>query len=292
MNWLLEPFQHAFMQRALLACALIGFTNGFLGAIVVLRRLALMADSLSHALLPGLAVGIIVCGLSPIGLFLGALVAAGLVAIGAELVAQSSRVKIETALAVLYTVAFSAGIILLSFAPVRIDLHDYLFGNILGVSDADLWVTYGISFCTITIIAALQRPLIVMLFDPVVAATQGLPVTALNYLMLSLLVLVMISSLQAVGVILALGLLVAPAATMYLLSDSASALFWGGGFIGLLGSCAGLLISYWTDLPSGACIVLVLGFIFCAAYLGSPRYGLLRRWFRKPHFHEDLPHAH
>jgi len=286
MNWLLEPFHHAFMQRALLACALIGFTNGFIGAIVVLRRLALMADSLSHALLPGLAVGVIVCGLSPVGLFLGALVAAGLVALGAELVSQSSRVKVETALAVLYTVAFSAGIILLSFAPVHIDLHEYLFGNILGVSDADLWITYGISFLTITAIAALQRPLIVMLFDPIVAETQGLPVTLLNYLMISLLVLVMISSLQAVGVILALGLLVAPAATMYLLCDSAAGLFWGGGFIGMGGSCLGLLISYWTNLPSGACIVMVLGLIFCTAYVGSPRYGLIRKWLRRPHFHE------
>ncbi len=287
MHWLLDPLKQDFMRRAFLACALIGFTNGFLSAFVVLRRLALMADSLSHALLPGLAVGVILFGLSPLSLFCGALIAALLVGIGAEVVSRSSRVKEETALAVLYTVAFSAGIVLLSFSPVRIDLHHYLFGNILGVSNSDLWVTYGISFLTITALVALQRPLFLMLFDQSVAATQGVKVGLLNYLLITLLVLAMISSLQAVGVILALGLLVAPAATVYLLSDSCALLFWGGGFIGMFGACAGLLISYWLNLPSGACIVLFLGSLFTLAYIFSPKYGLIRHFLKKSHLHKE-----
>jgi ABC-type Mn2+/Zn2+ transport system permease subunit len=287
MNWLLEPFHHEFMQRAFLACALIGFTNGFLSAFIVLRRLALMADALSHALLPGLAVGVMLFGLAPLSLFSGALVAALLVGLGAELISRSSRVKEETALAVLYTVAFSAGIVLLSFAPVRVDLHEYLFGNILGVSNADLWTTYGISFVTILTLVVLQRPLFLMLFDPSVAATQGVRVSLLNYVLITLLVLSMISSLQAVGVILALGLLVAPAATVYLLSDSCAALFWGGGVVGAFGSCAGLMISYWLNLPAGACIVLLLGLMFFAAFILSPRYGVLRRFFNRGHLHKE-----
>jgi ABC-type Mn2+/Zn2+ transport system permease subunit len=287
MNWLLEPLHHEFMQRAFLACALIGFTNGFLSAFIVLRRLALMADSLSHALLPGLAVGVILFGLAPLSLFIGALTAALMVGLGAEVVSRSSRVKEETALAILYTVAFSAGIVLLSFAPVHIEINHYLFGNILGVSNADLWMTYGISFVTISTLVILQRPLFLMLFDQSVAATQGVNVTALNYLLITLLVLAMISSLQAVGVILALGLLVAPAATVYLLSDSCAALFWGGGFIGLFGSCGGLLLSYWLNLPAGACIVLFLGLLFCLAYVFSPRYGLIRRFIKRGHFHKE-----
>ena len=287
MNWLLEPLHHEFMQRAFLACALIGFTNGFLSAFIVLRRLALMADALSHALLPGLAVGVMLFGLAPLSLFSGALVAALLVGLGAELISRSSRVKEETALAVLYTVAFSAGIVLLSFAPVRVDLHEYLFGNILGVSNADLWSTYGISFVTITTLVVLQRPLFLMLFDPAVAATQGVKVSLLNYVLITLLVLSMISSLQAVGVILALGLLVAPAATVYLFSDSCATLFWGGGFVGAFGSCAGLLLSYWLNLPAGACIVLLLGLMFFAAFIFSPRYGVLRRLFNRGHLHKE-----
>jgi len=287
MTWLTEPFRHEFMQRALFGCVLIGFTNGCLSAFIVLRRLALMADALSHSLLPGLAIGIILFGLTPSSLFFGALVAALLVALGAELISRSSRVKEDTSLGILYTVAFSLGIVLLSFAKVRIELNHYLFGNILGLANADLWIIFGISSTILPLLVILQRPLLLTLFDSTVAASQGVRVGALSYLLLSMLVLSMISSLQAVGVVLALGLLTAPAATVYLFSDSFPALFWGGGILGMAGSSLGLFISYWLNLPSGACIVLVLGFAFCAAYLFSPRYGVLTKYFRRRHFHEQ-----
>ncbi|MHA3774219.1 metal ABC transporter permease [Verrucomicrobiota bacterium sgz303538] len=296
MDWLLEPFHNVFMQRSLLACALIGFTNGFLGAFVVLRRLALMADSLSHSLLPGLAVGVILFGLAPSGLFVGALFAALFVALGAQLIARGSRIKEDTALGILYTVAFSAGVVLLAKVPVRVSLLHYLFGNILGVSNQDLWVTYGISLVVIPLLVALQRPLLVTLFDPNVARSQGIRVTALNMILMLALVLTMVASLQAIGVILLLGLLIAPAATIYLLCDSYPMMLWGGGLLGMFGSCFGLLISYWLNLPSGACIVLVLGLIFCLVYLLSPRYGLLSKMLRRRHFHEESlsrwPHEH
>lgn len=296
MDWLFEPFTNVFMQRSLVACAIIGFTNGFLGAFVVLRRLALMADSLSHSLLPGLAVGLMLFGLAPGGLFAGALFAALLVALGAQLLARGSRIKEDTALGILYTVAFSLGVILLSFVKVRISLMHYLFGNILGVSNSDLWTTYGISLVVIPLLIALQRPLLLTLFDPSVAASQGVRVNTLNIILMVCLVLTLIASLQAIGVILLLGLLIAPAATVYLLSDSYSVLLWGGGVLGMLGSCFGLLLSYWLNLPSGACIVLVLGLAFCLAYLFSPRYGLLPKLLRRRHFHTESlarwPHDH
>ena len=289
MNWLLEPFQHEFMQRALIGGALIGFTNGFLGAFVVLRRLALMADSLSHSLLPGLVVGVMVVGLAPQGLFLGALIAALFVALGAQLIARSSRLKEDTALGILYTVTFSIGLVLLSFVKVRVSLMHYLFGNILGLANSDLWICYAIALLTVPLLALLQRPFLLTLFEPNVARSQGVRVGALNLLLIVLLVLTMISSLQAVGVILLLGLLLAPAATVYVLCDSFPAMLWGGGLIGMFGSVAGLLLSYRiTNLPSGAAIVLVLGAIFFAAYLFSPRYGVLTRLFKRHrHFHEE-----
>jgi ABC-type Mn2+/Zn2+ transport system permease subunit len=106
-------------------------------------------------------------------------------------------------------------------------------------------------------------------------------------MLMGLLVLSMISSLQAVGVVLALGMLIAPAATIYLCSDSFAAMFWGGGIVGMLGSCAGLFVSYWLNFPSGACIVLVLGAIFFAAYLFSPKYGILSKFLRRRHLHEE-----
>lgn len=287
MDWLFEPFHHEFMRRVFVGGALIGFTNGFLGAFIVLRRMALMADSLSHSLLPGMAVALIFFGLAPAGMFFGALMAALFVALGAQLLARSSRLKEDTAMGILYTVAFSLGIVLISFVKVRVSLLHYLFGNILGLSNADLWIIWGISLVVVPLLAALQRPLLVTLFDPTVALSQGIRVNALNLLLMLCLVLTMIASLQAVGVILLLGLLIAPAATVYLLCDSYPAMLWGGGVLGMFGSCAGLLISYRFDLPSGACIVLVLGVIFFLAYLFSPRYGLLRRWMRARHFHEE-----
>lgn len=287
MNWLFEPFQHEFMRRVFVGGALIGFTNGFLGAFVVLRRLALMADSLSHSLLPGLALGVMLFGLAPVGLFFGALVAALIVALGAQLLARSSRLKEDTALGLLYTVAFSAGVVMISFVKVRVSLLHYLFGNILGLSNTDLWLVYGISLVIIPLFVALQRPLLLTLFDPTMAMSQGVRVNWLNFLLMAALVLTMIASLQAIGVIMLLGLLIAPAATVYLLCDSYPAMLWGGGVIGMFGSCAGLLLSYRFDLPSGACIVLVLGVIFFAAYLFSPRYGLIRRLRPARHFHEE-----
>ncbi|MEI6350002.1 MAG: metal ABC transporter permease [Verrucomicrobiota bacterium] len=275
------------MQRALLGCVLIGFTNGCLSSFIVLRRLALMADALSHSLLPGLAVGVILFGLAPAGLFFGALLAALFVAVGAELISRSSRIKEDTSLGILYSVAFSLGLVLLTFAKVRVELHHYLFGNILGLANTDLWILYGISLAIVPLLVALQRPFLLMLFEPTTARTLGVPVAALNYVLIFMLVLSMISSLQAVGVILALGLLTAPAATVYLFSDSFVALFWGGGFLGMFGSCLGLFLSYWLNLPSGASIVLVLGAFFCLAYLFSPKYGIAFRLLHRRHFHEE-----
>ncbi|HEY8902017.1 MAG TPA: metal ABC transporter permease [Chthoniobacterales bacterium] len=286
-DWLLDPFRHEFMQRAFFGCALIGFTNGCLSTFIVLRRLALMADAMAHSLLPGLAVAILIFGLAPVGLFFGAMIAALFVAIGTQLISRSSRIKEDTSLGLLFACAFSLGLVLLSLSPVRVELHHYLFGNILGLADSDLWVIYAIGFVVLPVLVALERPLFLTIFEPSIAASQGIPVTALNYLLMGALVLSMIASLQAVGVVLALGMLVAPAATIYLFSDSFSALFWGGGLLGMFGSCLGLAVSYWLNLPSGACIVLVLGAIFLAALLFSPKYGVLSRFFRRRHLHEQ-----
>ena len=286
-SWLLEPFRHEFMQRALFGCALIGFTNGALSAYIVLRRLALMADAVAHSLLPGVAVALILFGLAPSTLFCGALFAALLVAAGTQAISRSSRIKEDTSLGLLFACSFSLGLVLLSFSPSQVNVSHYLFGNILGLADADLWIIYSISLVVLPILVACQRPLLLMMFEPAVAASQGVRTGILNYLLIGLLVLVMISSLQAVGVVLALGMLIAPAATMYLFSDSFAAMFWGGALIGALGSCVGLFASYWLNLPSGACIVLVLGLIFLCAYLFSPKYGVVWKLRRRRHLHEQ-----
>jgi manganese transport system permease protein len=287
MSWITEPFQHEFMRRALLACVLIGFTNGFLGAYVVLRRLALVADALSHSMLPGLALAAILIGLNTGGLLLGGLFAATFVALGGHLIASSSRMKDETAVAALYILAFGLGIALIKHARVQVSLEHFLFGNILGIADSDLWTSYAISTVTLLTLVALQRPLLLALFEASVARTQGVKVGPLLALLVVLIVLAMISSLQAVGVLLSLGLLVFPAATIYLLCDSYAAMSWGGAVLGMAGGVIGLLISFWANIPSGPAIVMMLGAFFVLAYLFGPKYGMISRWIRHSHFHEE-----
>lgn len=287
MNWLLEPFELANMQRALVAAVLIGFGNGFTSAYIVLRKSALKMGSLSHSILPGIALAVLLFGLTPLNAFTGALFGALLVGLGSIAVSNSSRLHSDTALAVLFTAAFAAGIVLLHYMDNTAELQHWLFGEILGMSDADLFIVFIITVAAVLFLALFQRPIIVTLFEPHVAASLGIPVRLLSYSLFALAILVLVSSLQAVGCILALGMLVSPAATVSMFSDSPQSLFWGGGLVGALGSAAALVAAYWLDLPAGATIVLTLGLLFALAYLLSPKYGLLRFLLRPHHAHGE-----
>ena len=276
-DWILEPFQQSFNQRAVLAALLIGFTNGYASAFVVLKKSALKVGSLSHALLPGIAVAILLVGLHDWSAFVGALFAALLIGLGSLAVSRGSRLDHDSALAILYTAAFSGGIILLRRLGVTQEMDEWLFGNIMGLRDSDLWTNFWISFGALGILTALHRPLLMTLFDAEVAATLGVPVRLLNYLLLAVLIIVLISSLQAVGCMLALGLLVTPAATIYLLTDSTNALFWGGALLGGAAATAAVVIGWHLNLEQGPTIVLVLGAVFLLAFLFGPKYGLIAR---------------
>ncbi len=276
-EWLREALEFQPNQRALVAALLIGSTNGYASAFVVLRKSALKIGSLSHALLPGIAVAILVGGLNDGSTFMGGLFAALLIGLGSLAVSRGTRLDQDSALAILYTAAFSGGIILLRRLGVTQEMDAWLFGNIMGLRDSDLWTNWWISFIALGMMTALHRPLLMTLFDPDVAATLGVPVRALNYLLLAVLIVVLISSLQAVGCMLALGLLVTPAATIYLLTDSTNALFWGGALLGGVGSVAAVLIGWGMNIEQGPAIVLLLGAVFLLAFLFGPRYGLLRR---------------
>jgi len=151
------------------------------------------------------------------------------------------------------------------------------------MSDADLWIVFGISATALLFLTLFQRPIIVTLFEPEVAASLGIPVRMISYVMFTLVILVLVSSLQAVGCILALALLAAPAATVYMFSDSPRTLFWGGAVLGSVSSAIALIVSYWLDLPAGSTIVVILGIIFSLAYFLSPKYGVARCFFREKH---------
>ena len=275
---MLDPFHDPFFQRALLAGLLIGFTNGFFSGFVVVRRSALSVSALSHTMLPGIALGILITGtLTQVNAFIGALTAALFVGLGSVVVSRTSRVAQGTALAILYTTAFALGVAVLKYLHNYGDLEHWLFGDIRLVSSSDLWLAFGIGSIILLGSNIFFRPLLLTLFESDVAAAQGVPVRAMSYLLFGMLILALVTSLQAVGCVLSVGLLVAPAATLSLLTNRTPLLFWGGGLVGALGSVFALLLAYWTDIPAGPAIVIVLGTLFLLAFLLSPKYGLLPR---------------
>jgi len=270
------------MQRSLLAALIIGFTNGCFSAYVVLRRGALVAGSLSHALLPGIILGVLVAGqLTAWSSFLGALFAALIVVLASLAVSRVSRLDQGTALGVIFTVAFAIGLILFQYIPgevkSQVKLEDYLFGDLLMLDDTDVWVAFGVGVLTLTTCVALQRTLLVTLFEPSVAAAQGVPVRAVQYLLMTLLVLVMVSALRAVGCMLSLGLVVAPGATVFLLTNSTRAMFWGGGMLGAACAAGGMVLAHCYQITAGAAITALLGAVFLLALVFSPKSGLIFR---------------
>ncbi|MGB3120234.1 MAG: metal ABC transporter permease, partial [Verrucomicrobiales bacterium] len=264
-----------------LACVMIGFGNGYVSALVVLRRSSLKMGTISHSLLPGIAVAVLFFGLTQWSVLGGAAIAALLVGLGSLFLSRTSRLDQETALGVLYTASFAAGMLILRTLGLQQKLDEWLFGSIVGMNDSDMWIAYGITFGTVLFLTTLMRPLLIFLFEPNVAQSLGVPVRLLNYGVFAVVILVLVSSLQAVGCILSVGLLTIPAATMRLLTNDARWMFWGGGLIGALGATVAFFLAYPLDWDISSTIIVVLGLFALLAYLFSPSQGLLLRWVRE-----------
>ncbi|MBK1790891.1 metal ABC transporter permease [Persicirhabdus sediminis] len=271
----IDLLEFSYFQRALIAAILIGFTNGFFSGFVLLRRNALSLSALSHTMLPGIVVMVLLTGvLSQTNAFLGALLASLIVGLSSYLISKNSRIPQGTALTIFYTTAFAIGISLIPKLSIAQEMDGWLFGNILAVSNGDLWTFFLIAMVTLLSSTTFMRPLLITLFEPNVAAAQGVPVRWMNCLLYSQLILALVGSYQAVGSILSIGLLVAPAAIVSLFTNKTSLLFWGGGIIGALSSALAIFISVPFDLPTGPAIVIVLGLIFIISVIFSSRYGL------------------
>ncbi|MBK1835228.1 metal ABC transporter permease [Roseibacillus ishigakijimensis] len=276
-----EIFELALMRRALLAALMIGFTNGFVSAFVVLHRSPLKLGALSHSVFPGIAAVVLLLGLSTVGVYFGALVAAALVGLGAVFFARRAMVGEETVLAVLMTGAFAAGVMMLTRYEGAGGLEDWLLGNIVGMSDSDLWMSYGVGALAVLVLAILRRPILVTLFEPDIAATLGVRTQVLNYGLFALLILVLVTTLQAVGAILALGFIVTPAAAVRQLVGSVRGLFLWSGVVGATGAGLGFLGAVIFDQPIGAFMVVVLTVLFLIAVLiRRLREGVVRKRHR------------
>jgi manganese/iron transport system permease protein len=271
-DWLLMPLTYSFMQRGLLAALLVGVLCAVIGCYVVLRGMAFLGDALAHAILPGVALAYLLGG----SLLAGAFVAAVVVAVGIGFFSRGSTLKEDTAIGILFAAALALGVALISsIRTYATDLSHILFGNVLGVSAGDLWLTAGLGLLILATIVILYKPFLVISFDPMLAATLRLPAEPLRFLMLILLALTVVVSLQTVGVGLVAAMLVTPAATAYLVTRRLVTMMLVSAAIGAFSSVAGLYLSFYVNVASGAVMVLVATLVFLLVFLFAPGRGWL-----------------
>ncbi|PWH12412.1 MAG: manganese ABC transporter permease [Anaerolineae bacterium] len=264
MEFLIQPLTYSFMQRGMAAAMLVGILCAVMGTYVVLRGMAFLGDALAHAILPGVAVSYLVGG----NLLLGALIAAIVVALLIGLFSRQGAIKEDTAIGILFAAALALGVALISsIRTYAVDLSHILFGNVLGVSPADLWLTCGLGVGILLTVFLLYRPFLVISFDPILAATLRLPVELLRNVMLVLLALTVVISLQTVGIGLVAAMLVTPAATAYLLVRRLAPMMFLSALIGAFSSLVGLYLSYYLNIVSGSAIVLISTAIFLVVFL-------------------------
>jgi ABC-type Mn2+/Zn2+ transport system permease subunit len=274
MLWLLDPLQFGFFVRALIAAVIVGVVCSVLGTYVVLRGMAFFGDALAHTILPG----VVIAFLLGWPLALGALIVGILAALGIGLLTEHGALKEDTAIGVIFSGFFSLGIALLSASGnYTIDLAHFLFGNLLGVSAADLWVIAGLGAAVLLTVYLFYKEFMVISFDPVLAVTLRLPTTFLRYLLLVLIAVTIVTALQVVGIALMLAMFVTPAATASLLTRRLPAMMAVAATIGAFSGIAGLYASFHLNVASGAAVVLVTSLMFLLAFLFAPGRGVVWR---------------
>ena len=279
---IVDPLAYPFMVRGLLAAILVGAVCATVGVYIVLRGMAFFGDALAHAILPGVAVGYLVSGGNQTVLFWFALVTAMITAIGIGAISKGAALKEDTAIGIVFAGMFALGVALISTVRgYAVDLAHFLFGNVLGVSNQDLWLILFFGSVVILAIVLFYKEFLVISFDPVLAATLRLPADFLNYLLFVLLAITIVVSLQTVGVALMLAMLVTPPATAYLLTRRLPAMMLTSALIGAFSGVVGLYLSYYVSVASGAAIVLVSTSIFLLTALLAPQRGWV--WRRLAH---------
>lgn len=273
MEFLTGLFEYAFLQKALFTSVMVGIICGVIGCFIILRGMALMGDAISHAVLPGVAISYML----GINFFFGAVLTGVLTAIGIGYVSQNSRIKNDSAIGIVFTAFFSIGIILITFLKSSSDLYHILFGYVLAVRSADMWITLGIGIFILLAVIVFYKELLISSFDPVISSVYGLPNRMIHYFLMTLLTLVTVASLQTVGIILVVAMLITPAATAYLLTDRLWIMIYLSAFFGAVSAVVGLGLSFTYNLSSGASIVLVATILFGSAFIFSPKQGILWR---------------
>ncbi len=282
---IIEAFSYPWAPRALIVSSLVGMMCGVLGCFIVLKNMSLIGDALSHAVLPGIFVAFMLVGYSTIGFFVGSTVAGIVTAVIISWIQQNVPTKNDAAIGIIFTAMFSIGVVGITWmnrnGGVHLDLVHSLFGNVLGISDEDLYLTIGIAIYTIVSVTLFYRPLFITTFQPTIAETMGISSKMIHYFLMLLLSFAIVASLRAVGVILVVAMLITPAATALLLSDRLKRVLVLSALLGIFSAVIGLLISIIYDAPPGPAMTLVATGFYLLAVVFSPSKGLLFKYHQQ-----------
>jgi zinc/manganese transport system permease protein len=283
---LFAPFaDYGFMRRALVACLALALGSGPIGTFLVLRRMSLMGDAMSHAILPGAAIGFLVAGLSLWAMSLGGLVVGLTVALLAGLISRVTDLREDASLAGFYLMSLAAGVLIVSLRGSNVDLLHVLFGSILSVNDQALLLVAGIASLTLIVLAVIYRPLVAECFDSGFLRAVAGHGSLYHVIFLVLVVLNLVAGFQALGTLMAVGLMMLPAAAARFWAIEVWSLTALSITIAFVSGWSGLLISYNYDLPSGPAIILTAGSFYIASIVLG-RHGSIRaRFFPGAHFH-------
>ncbi len=272
-SWLIEPIQFEFMRHALLTAVMMGVICAVVGSYLIVQHMGLLGDVIAHAVLPGLAIAYYF----GIDIFVGAFISGTLSTLIISGIQSQSRLKVDVAMALVFSGFLALGIMLITLLKSKIDLHSFLFGDILAVTSDDVSRTFWITLLILIGVKLFYKELLFYTFNPLGAQAIGLPVHWIHLGLVAAITLTIIASMQAVGIVLVVSLLVGPASTAYLLVKELHQMMVLGSMIGVVSSVSGMYISYYLNVPSGPAIVLAVSGLFILALLFSPSQGILMR---------------
>jgi manganese/iron transport system permease protein len=273
-----EPLQYAFMRDALLVGAMVAALCAVLSCFLILKGWSLMGDAISHAVLPG----IVLAYIAGLPLAIGAFAAGLFCAVGTGFIKRNSRIKEDTVMGVVFTGLFAFGLVLFSRTPSDMHLDHILLGSILGITPSQMWQSLGLGGVVLGVTLALRRDLLLICFDPGQARVMALPDRFLNYLLLGLLSLAIVVSLQAVGIILVVAMLVTPGSIAHLWTDRFDRMLAIAVTAAVGSTVIGIFTSYHIDASTGACVVLAQALLFAGSLLFAPKYGIIGRRAQRP----------
>jgi zinc/manganese transport system permease protein len=281
---LISPFiEFGFMRRALVGALALGIGCGPIGTLLVLRRMSLMGDAMSHAVLPGAAIGFLVAGLSLPAMSLGGLIAGLAVALLSGIVTRLTPLREDASFAAFYLISLALGVLIVSTHGSNVDLLHVLFGTILAVDDTALLLVAAITTTTIFVLALIYRPLLLESFDPGFLRSVGVDGAKIHAVFLTLVVLNLVAGFQALGTLMAVGLMMLPAAAARFWAREVWSLATVSTLIACIAGYAGLLLSYDLDLPSGPAIILTAGGLYILSVLFGRRDSIRTRYLVRNH---------